>query len=368
MPGRAQRILTGETLTTRPTTPPLGNAPSTAWCTVMLVVMLSAVASALAAGPFTGPLTSPFTGPLTGLVRDDVCSVKPPVTPVERRHDPSIPLAQRAMLGAFTYGGIWRGIEPVLQLEADLGRRLDVVHWFTNWSQPYFPEMVVMASAAGRKPLISWQPHEQSIADIAAGVYDDYIWSWADGVRESGVIVYLRPFPEMNGDWVPWNGQPALFKAAWRRMAAIFDLAGAGNVRWVFSPNVTDSPRTADNRLELYYPGPDVVDVLALDGYNWGTTRPWTVWRSFEEVFREGYDRVAALGDQGIWFAEMASSPEGGDKAAWVSDMLASTAFPRVEALIWFDEHKEADWRMVADDDVALAFRASSRLAELAAR
>lgn len=281
---------------------------------------------------------------------------------------PLVPLAQRVLLGAFTYGGIWRGIEPVLDLETELGRRLDVVHWFTNWSQPYFPEMVALASSGGRLPLISWQPHDQSIADIAAGEYDDYIWSWAQGVRASGVLVYLRPFPEMNGDWVPWNGQPATFRAAWRRMANIFDLAGADNVRWVFSPNVTDSPRTVDNRFELYYPGSDVVDVLALDGYNWGTTRPWTAWRSFEEVFDEGYSRITALGDQSVWLAEMASSTDGGDKAAWVVDMLASTAFPRVEALIWFDEHKEADWRMVADDAVAQAFRGAAIAAQLAAR
>jgi len=298
----------------------------------------------------------------------NVCAMESTAATEVTLHTERAPIAQRAMLGAFTYGGIWRGIEPVLQLEADLGRRLDVVHWFTNWNQPYFPEMVALASTAGRKPLISWQPHEQSIADIAAGVYDQYILSWAEGVRTAGVVVYLRPFPEMNGDWVSWNGQPALFRAAWRRMAGIFELAGADNVKWVFSPNVTDTPRTEENRFEHYYPGPDVVDVLALDGYNWGTTREWTEWRSFEAVFRTGYDRIAALGDQGIWFAEMASSAEGGDKAAWVSDMLASTAFPRVEALIWFDEHKEADWRMVADDAVALAFRDGSRTADLAER
>ncbi|HET8986352.1 MAG TPA: glycosyl hydrolase [Trueperaceae bacterium] len=333
-----------------------------------MIIMLSALETTLAGGPFADTTTGRFSGAIIELAHDDVCSLGATVKTQQHAQLPPTPIAQRAMLGAFTYGGIWRGIEPVLRLEADLGRRLDVVHWFTNWSQPYFPEMVAMASAAGRKALISWQPHDQSIADIARGLYDDYIWAWADGVRESSVIVYLRPFPEMNGDWVPWNGEPELFRAAWRRMAAIFDLAGADNVRWVFSPNVTDSPRTEENRFEHYYPGADVVDVLALDGYNWGTTRAWTAWRSFEDVFSEGYDRIAALGDQGIWFAEMASSPDGGDKAAWVSDMLASTAFPRVEALIWFDEHKEADWRMVADDAVALAFRAGTRAAELAAR
>lgn len=277
-------------------------------------------------------------------------------------------LSQRVMLGAFTYGGVWHGMEPVLELEADLGRRLDIIHWFTNWDQPFFPELTVAAAAAGRKPLISWQPHTQSVADIAAGVHDEYIRGWAEGVRSVGFEVYLRPFPEMNGDWVSWNGDPATFRRAWRRMAGIFVQSGADNVRWVFSPNVTDAPRTADNRLELYYPGAADVDVLALDGYNWGTTRDWTAWRPFEEVFASGYERITTLGDQPVWFAEMSSSAQGGDKAAWVDAMFSSRAFPRLAALVWFDEHKEADWRMVADPEVAFAFRRALQRPETATR
>lgn len=268
-----------------------------------------------------------------------------------------VPLVERVMFGAFTYGGVWQGMDPVLHLEDEIGRRLDIVHWFTNFDNAYYPEMVAAAAAGGRLPMISWQPHAQGVRDIAGGVFDDYLRSWARGVRDSGVEVYLRPFPEMNGDWVPWNGDPEGLKAAWRHMAAVFAAEGATNVRWVFSPNVTDSPRTEDNAMEAYYPGSDVVDVLALDGYNWGDTRAWTAWRPFEEVFESGYARITELGPQPVWFAEMASAPGGGDKAAWVSAMFASTAFERLEALVWFDEHKEADWRMLDDASVAAAFR-----------
>ena len=282
--------------------------------------------------------------------------------------DADRPLAERVMVGAFTYGGVWRGMEPVLDLETVLGRRLDVVHWFTNFDNDAYPEMVLAVAAAGLRPLISWQPHDVGVREIAAGHVDGYLRAWARDLAATGVTVYLRPFPEMNGDWVSWNGDPEGLVAAWRRMARLFDEEGAHNVRWVFSPNVTDEPRVAGNRMELYYPGDDVVDVLALDGYNWGTTRPWTEWRPFEAVFAAGYARVAALGDQPVWFAEMASAAEGGDKAAWVSAMLASTAFPRLEAIVWFDEHKEADWRMVADPRVADAFRSGLFRPDVAAR
>jgi hypothetical protein len=270
------------------------------------------------------------------------------------------PLAEHAAFGAFTYGGVWRGMEPVVLLEAELGRQLDVVHWFMNWDHAYDARMAAAVAAGGRAPLISWQPMRQDVRDIAAGVHDDVLRSWAQGVRAASPdLVYLRPFPEMNGEWVPWNGDPDGLRAAWIRMTAVFAAEGADNVRWVWSPNVTDQPRTEANRMERYYPGDAYVDVLGLSGYNWGETRPYIGWRSFETVFATGYERITALGPQPLWLTELASSDEGGDKAAWVRDMFGSTAFPRIAALIWFDEHKEADWRLRSAPEVVEAFQAA---------
>ena len=261
------------------------------------------------------------------------------------------------MFGAFTYGGVWRGMEPVVQLEDQLGRRLDVVHWFTNWDNAYYPAMVDAVTVGGRVPLISWQPTDLPVTAIAAGDHDDYVRSWARGVADAPGLVYIRPFPEMNGEWVSWNGDPASFRRAWRRVAGIFTAEGASNVRWVFGPNVTDEPRSEANRMEHYYPGHDVVDVLALSGYNWGETRPHIGWRTFEQIFDRAYARLTAIGPQNVWLAEVASSEVGGDKAAWIQDMLDSTAFPRLEAIVWFNENKETDWRLESSPDSLAAFR-----------
>jgi len=170
-------------------------------------------------------------------------------------------------------------------------------------------------------------------------------------------VFYVRLFPEMNGDWVPWNGQPEALVATWRRIDALFELEGASNVRWVWSPNVTDWPRTEANRMENYYPGHEFVDVLALDGYNFGDTKDWSGWRSFETIFEAPYERISAIGSQPIWLAEVASAEQGGDKGAWVLDMLSSRAFPRIEALVWFSEHKGADWRFESSAASLSAFR-----------
>jgi len=81
----------------------------------------------------------------------------------------------------------------------------------------------------------------------------------------------------MNGHWAPWeagvNGNtPQDYIEAWRHVHDIFVSRGAGKVKWVWGPNVSCGSAVD---FAPYYPGSDVVDVLALDGYNWGTLDVW---------------------------------------------------------------------------------------------
>ncbi len=272
---------------------------------------------------------------------------------------PTIPTFETKLFGSYTYGGVWSGMAPIYELETNLGQRLDIVHWFMSWNNSWDENLVNSASQGGRLPMISWEAVGAPLEEIAAGHYDSYIQSWAEGIKAHEGLVYLRPFPEMNGEWTPWNGQPELFVAVWRRMVTIFDEAGTQNVRWVWAPNVTDEPRIDSNLMELYYPGEAYVDVLALDGYNWGTSRTWSEWTRFEDVFAQPYERIAKLGNQPIWLAEVASSEDGGNKAQWISEMFESTAFPRLEALVWFNEDKETSWNVDSSDAAIQAFQQS---------
>ena len=260
-------------------------------------------------------------------------------------------------IGAYIKGGVWQGFDTVVQVEEAIGHTFAINHWFSNWDNEWEDELVEAVLERGSMPLISWQNHTQPVENIAAGDYDSYIRSWAQGVKRAEAEIYIRLFPEMNGDWVPWNGQPETLINAWQRIDRLFELEGANNVRWVWSPNVTDWPRTRANRMENYYPGEAYVDVLALDGYNFGDTRDWSTWRSFEAIFEAPYERISAIGPQAIWLAEVASAERGGDKGEWVLDMLASRAFPRIEALVWFSEQKGADWRIESSAASLTAFR-----------
>jgi len=271
------------------------------------------------------------------------------------------------------------GIGDIDALASTLERPVDVVLSYQQWSgseRQFNPSWVANVVRSGRIPLLTWEPWAPGPANqsdyrlrlIARGAFDSYIGNWARALKSFGKVVYLRPMHEMNGNWYPWGGtvnqnSPRLFVAAWRRMWTIFAGAGAGNVRWVWSPLAEDVPRTAANRFERYYPGARYVDVLALDGYNWGSTFPqYGGWRSFAQIFANGYGRIAALGPQPIWIAETASAPEGGDKAAWVHDMFTWVGSrPRIHALVWFNVNKERDWRATSAADVIDSFSMTPR-------
>jgi len=263
-------------------------------------------------------------------------------------------------------------------LEQRLDRRIDIVHWFQNWAGddwiPWMHTEVFSAVTDGdRLPLLTWMPADGAQVDqnqsdfrleaITDGRYDDYIARTARDLKAIGGPIYLRLMHEMNGNWSPWgatisNNTPARYVAAWRHIHDIFAAEGATNVKWVWCPMAESTPDTRANRLENYYPGDRYVDILSLDGYNWGSTRPdMGGWRSFKKIFREPVNRLSALGDQPIWLAEVGSAPEGGDKAKWIREMWKVAArWKQIEAIVWFDQDKERNWTSTSSEAVAAAF------------
>ena len=282
------------------------------------------------------------------------------------------------LIGAHIDGTPQRGINEFLAVEQQVGP-LEIVHWFQAWGGGYGafePPWLDLVSASGKTGLITWEPwaltgeaHQPAYnaESIAAGAHDDYIRSWADGfaARTDGPW-YLRPMHEMNGDWYPWSGgvegnDPIAFRAAWAHVHDLFRARGAGDVvRWVWCPLVDDRARPAAP-FEAYYPGEAFIDVLALDGYNWGASHPQNGgWRSPREVFDTALERLMALGPQPVWLAEIGCAPDGGDKAAWIDELgdlarvFARSRRP-LEAVVFFNLDKECDWRIDANSNVAAA-------------
>jgi len=293
---------------------------------------------------------------------------------------PGIASAQQGLqFGAHTPGDPYSAhINGTLALERATGRRVDIVHWYQNWGAGAYgsavqPSWMAAVTATGRTPMLTWEPWapggavqpEYRLQRLVQGDFDAYITTWANALRLVGKTVYLRPMHEMNGDWYPWGGtvngnSPALYVRAWRRMVDIFRRRGANNVRWIWSPMNFDVP--ASNRLESYYPGASYVDVLAADGYNWGSAKPeWGGWQSFSQIFSSVYRRLSALGRQPIWIAEVGTAPGGGDKAAWIRDMFVQArSMSRLKAIVWFNVNKELDWRAAPTAAIARAFAPSA--------
>jgi hypothetical protein len=305
------------------------------------------------------------------LLAASTCAARPPGDPRAQ----ACPAASPVLFGAYVPPAPEAGTAPLTELEQALGRPVQIVLWYQHWAGwgPEFePAWADTASDGGRIPLLTWEPWapgspqqpQFALARIAAGDFDAYIERFARALASWGKPLYLRPMHEMNGNWYPWGGtvngnSPADYVRAWRRLHTIFARAGARNVRFVFAPLAQDVPATPENGFERYYPGARYVDVLALDGYNWGTSVPgFGGWRSFDAVFASAYSRLARLGRQPIWITEVAADATGGDKAAWVQDMFAATSrYPRLRALVWFHTNKERDWRATSSPEVAAAFR-----------
>jgi hypothetical protein len=274
------------------------------------------------------------------------------------------------MFGAHTDGAVYDGsVDRIDALQHRLDRRIGIAHWYQQWGgndwvKAFHPELFRTVASSDRLPLLTWEPWDPAAGSdqprfapgrIARGDFDDYIEHWARGVRNLDTKVFLRPMHEMNGDWYPWGGgDPGAYRAAWRHLHDVFERVGADNVRWVWCVNNYDTTGTP---MERYYPGRQYVDVLAMDGYNWGSTKPeWGGWQSFRNVFQSAFRRLRDLGDQPIWIAEVGSAPEGGDKAEWVRNMWdTARQWDRLKAIVWFDLNKERDWRA---GPVANAFRA----------
>ena len=223
-------------------------------------------------------------------------------------------------------------------------------------------------AARGATPLVTVEPWDSSSAadpryalkNIVRGDFDSWFAAGADASRAYGRPYYLRFAPEMNGSWLPWGAgvsgnTPQDFIDAWRHVRAIFASHGDTNAIWVWAPNALGG--VAD--FAPYYPGSDVVDVLGLDGYNWGSL---DVWQSYSEVFGTSYDELCTLDLlKPVMISETASTELGGDKAAWITSAYTkeiATRTPRVKIVVWFDVNKETDWRVESSAASLSAFRA----------
>ena len=278
--------------------------------------------------------------------------------------------------------------ERLKNMHNDIGLSFGIVVFFLQW-----PSMTCQRSIRfpgesldaiwnrGAIPCLTWEPmyysegHEVMVTcqDILNGAYDYYLMEFA---KQSAA--WKRPFlirfaHEMNIERYHWGTKkegygpesPRIYSRMFRYVVTIFQKAGAQNVLWVFCPNsesvpnASYDPSASWNRIEDYYPGDKYVDVLGIDGYNWGTTQTRTKngwdsqWKEFAAIFRPAWEKLRQLAsNKPIFVFETASVNQGGDKGLWIKNAFKTARAWNLNGLVWFQVKKEYDWRINSGKDV----------------
>ncbi|HEX5088154.1 MAG TPA: glycosyl hydrolase [Nocardioides sp.] len=278
-------------------------------------------------------------------------------------------------VGAYVQG-MQENAAAFADFEALVGRQLEVASYFYGFGDVFPGATELGFSDGGRRDvLLSWDMGATRFRQWARGRYDPYLRQIAAAAKAYPYPVYVRPWPEMNGDWQDFQptrtghrkhgGTYREFIAAWRHVVSYTRKHGARNIRWVFNPTADTYPQTT--RVSRIWPGRKYVDVLGLDGYNWGDSGHGG-WRSFRQIFHTQYHRLTRLDPHApVWVCEFGSKEplvddgapvdRGHSKASWLTDALSVPGMPRVEALVYFQADKERDWRVNSSQGALVAFQ-----------
>jgi beta-mannanase len=244
----------------------------------------------------------------------------------------------------------------ITSLESALGRKVEVLSIFKQFGLPGNKDLdsgaLNFAKSNNKKLLIAWEPwnpeegmnqSKDYLKAIISGEMDGYIDSFASGVKSFGGPVELRFGHEMNGDWYPWGNRPDDYVAAYKHVVDQFRKDGVSNVTWMWCINAESVPSAPISDAKKFYPGDSYVDVIGIDGFNFGQSN----WRTFSQVFNSSYNFAASFHKK-ISLAETASGEEGGNKPQWVDGMFTTVLqnYPQVYELVWFNILKERDWRI----------------------
>lgn len=269
----------------------------------------------------------------------------------------------------------------------EMGSPPELVVFFLQWpsiegqdSAP-FPEGSLDAIwNTGAIPCLTWEPMYYSEGrevmvphqDLLSGAYDPYLMGFAKRAAAWKRPFMIRLAHEMNIARYHWGTEPSaygpesprIYRQMFQYVVTLFQKAGARNVVWVFCPNSESVPNASYdssaswNRIEAYYPGDSYVDVLGMDGYNWGTTQKRAIngwdsrWRDFTDIFRPAWETLSRMApEKPIFVFETASVEQGGDKRLWTRNALETARNWGLSGFVWFQVKKEYDWRINSGGD-----------------
>ncbi len=255
--------------------------------------------------------------------------------------------------------GIWWGAHSSsgwTALESMIGRKLAIVHDYTDWTATFPTAQEVQASAQGRILFVGWTAKNYSTgrpaatwSQIASGQQDAQIDREAAALKAFGqpIMVAFQVEPEQPA--FAAFGTAADYVAAWQHLHQRFAADGVTNVVWVW--DVEGDVYDHGSTYQDWYPGDAYVDWIMWDPYNWyGCSGGPKNWDSFSTIVDPMYTWLTThSGTPGNgdyvskpWGLAEFGTVEGAaptDKQQWLLSAVstAQASFPRLKALVYFD-------------------------------
>lgn len=298
------------------------------------------------------------------------------------------------LFGAYD-GSFPNDLTGLVELEDRLRFRFPIISFYNAWGdkpEQQFPfRMTDTIDRLGSVPMITWEPwvtefdmrtrrlpgrderEYATLAAIAKGDYDFYVVPWAESAAQFGKPIFLRFAHAMNDPyrypWGPQNGnRPDDYIAAWRRLHGIFEKAGAKNIIWVWSPNITME------WINLYYPGDQYVDWIGGSALNYGTVANWSRWWSLKDMLSKSYATLSKI-NKPMMICELGTLSQGGDMLQWYQQAFhdLDEKYARVRAVVFFNDTRDVtmsswplNWSVMQDGRAAdYVARELSRLSQM---
>jgi mannan endo-1,4-beta-mannosidase len=204
-------------------------------------------------------------------------------------------------------------------------RRQGIRRMLVSW-EPWTPVPTALGIAAQSRPQRGYRN-----IDIARGAQDRYIMRFARSVARFRGTVWLRYAHEMNGYWYPWSRDARAYRWAWRRVVRLFGVAGARNVRFVWSvnPNLYEPERSWLRNARRYWPGSRYVDAVGATMIDFGGDKDYPVAR-----FAPRLRRLRAEFGKPVVLAETNTDYDG--RVAWMRALRRMLhGMPWVRAVMW---------------------------------
>ena len=271
------------------------------------------------------------------------------------------------------------GAEAVSALEAQIGRRLDIVHAYHGWNETWPTATENAWAADGHLLFADLSSRDYSTGRplpwtvIAGGSHDSQIQALAKRIKGFGHPMSFSFDEEPEGRLQAGETDPRTYVAAYRHIHDLFAAERVTNVVWVW--NVSGA--ISDNGLYPYlWPRADYVDWIGYDPYNWFdcSAHPAS-WQDFDQIVAPFYNWVGAETSNGmarkpLMLAEWGTVENRAgalpNKGQWFADAARELPnWPAIRAAVYFDESKQCDWRVTTSLDSIDGFRTASQSAYL---